>query len=254
MKPNKLSKILTDLGLSEHEALVYIASLSLGPTTILKLSEASEVKRTTVYSVVEALQHKGLMSIEVRGFKQLYVAENPEKLEAMIQAKRAELKSSMPEFQALFNLKGGESFIRYYEGLEAVKNIYTQITKDCRPHEEILVISDQESWFKSNPVFFHKYLLERAQSNIKARKLLVPSEDINNNRWGTEAYNEEIRLLPAETKLVTNLVITPRKVLIHQLVPPVLAIEIENLSVVQMNKEMFEIMWKSANSEEFGSN
>lgn len=246
MKNSKLTKILEDLGLSEHEALVYLASLSLGPATVLKIAEASEVKRTTVYSVVEALKHKGLMNIEVRGFKQLYVAENPEQLQVMLITKKEELKSSMPEFQALYNLKGGESFIRYYEGVEAVKNIYTQITRDCRPHEEILIISDQESWYKQDPIFFHKYLLDRAQSGIKARKLIVPTNDIEKYNWGTEAYNEEIRLLPLETKLVTNLVVTPRKVLIHQLVPPILAIEIENPSVVQMNKEMFEIMWKSA--------
>ena len=47
-----LAKILIDLGLTENEAKVYVAALSLGPATILKIAQAAAIKRTTVYFVV----------------------------------------------------------------------------------------------------------------------------------------------------------------------------------------------------------
>ncbi len=41
------------------------------------------------------------------------------------------------------------------------------------------------------------------------------------------------------------MIITPNKVIIHQLSNPILAIVIENKNISRMNKEMFEIIWNS---------
>ena len=60
MKNEKLQSILKNIGLSETEAEVYLASLSLGPTTILKIARSSGVKRTSVYTIIDALKEKGL--------------------------------------------------------------------------------------------------------------------------------------------------------------------------------------------------
>ena len=124
MKNRKLVTILLDLGLTENEAMVYLATISLGPATIMKISRAAEIKRTTVYSVIESLKQKGLITIEVKGWKNLFVAESPEKLTSVINAKKQRLQNNMPEFLALYNLKGNESFLKYYEGIEAIKTIY----------------------------------------------------------------------------------------------------------------------------------
>lgn len=58
-------------------------------------------------------------------------------------------------------------------------------------------------------------------------------------------FNETIRLLPKATKLTTNLVITPKRVVIHQVIPPIFAIVIENKSIIQMHREQFEMIWNS---------
>src|SRR3989338_6121463 len=113
MKNTKLIELLEELGLSENESKVYFASLSLGPATIIRIANTAEIKRTTVYSVVEALKQKGLINLEIKGFKKLYAAENPEKLETILEVKRNKLKAMLPEFAGLYNLKGGESFIKY---------------------------------------------------------------------------------------------------------------------------------------------
>ena len=86
MKNNPLLTTLTTLGLTDHEAAVYLAALSLGPATILKIAKAAEIKRTTVYSVIETLKLKGLVSVEVKGFKSLFVAEDPTKLETILES------------------------------------------------------------------------------------------------------------------------------------------------------------------------
>ena len=244
-KPNKLEKILVELGLTENEARVYFAALSLGPATVLRIASAAETKRTTVYSVVESLKQKGLMAVEVRGFKKLYTAENPEKLESMLETRRERFRTALPEFAALYNLKGGESFIKYYEGLEAVKSVYEGLIRDVRSHEDYLIISDQQQWMGLDEKYFKNFVERRAKLNINIRLLLQDSESAREAKKFERNYNETIKILPPKTALTTNLVIIPRRIVIHQLIPPVMAIVVENKSVIQLHRELFEIIWNS---------
>ncbi len=245
MKENKLKNLLIELGLNENEAVIYLVSLSLGHSTILKISQAAEIKRTTVYSIVDSLKQKGLMNIELKGWKKLYVAQNPEKLYSTLEAKRELLKDSLPEFSALYNLKGGENFIKYYEGLESVKSVYESMIRDIKPRENYMVVTDQERWFNLDREYFSDFMQRRAKLNTNIRLLFQNSEVAREFKKKEQIYNEKIKILPQETELTTNLVIIPRRVLIHQLTHPIIGIVIENRSVIQMHKEMFEIIWNS---------
>src|ERR1700752_4994326 len=103
MKNEKLVETLKELGLADHEAKVYFGALSLGPGTILRIADASEVKRTTVYSVIESLKQKGLINVEINGLKKLYTAAAPEKLESILVQRKDRFKDLLPEFSALYN-------------------------------------------------------------------------------------------------------------------------------------------------------
>lgn len=241
----QLQESLKNLGLSEHEAQVYYASLALGPSTVLNIARAAGLKRTTVYYVIDALEQQGLMSVEVRGFKRLYAAESPEKLARLVDRRQDEFQRLLPEFSALYNLKGGESMIKYYEGLEAVKNVYESMLRDVRPHEDYLVVSDTQRWTNLDPKYFLDFRKRRSKLNIRRKLLLQDTSTAREYRKFQANYGEIIKLLPKETKLVTNLMVIPRRVVIHQLTPPIMAIVIENKSVIQMHQQLFEILWKS---------
>ncbi len=245
MQHHQLVATLKDLGLTENEARVYFAALSLGPATILKIATAAEIKRTTVYSVIQWLQHKGLMTIEVKGFKKLFVAERPEKLETMIEERRERFKKAFPELSALYNLKGGEGFIKYYEGLAGIKSVYEGLIRDVHPHEDYLVITDQKRWLNLDQEYFLDFSRRRAKLPIAIRMLMQDTDVARDFKTKEKNYNSHIKILPKNTTLTTNLVVIPRRVVIHQLTPPILAIVIENKSVVQMHRELFEIIWRS---------
>ncbi len=213
--------------------------------TVLKLAKASELKRTTVYSVLESLKQKGLMSTEQRGFKKRYAAEPPEKLESILEARKQKLKTALPEFSALYNLKGEETFLHYYEGLESVKSVYEGLLKDVRPHEDYLILADLRQWLNQDPEYFLDFIKRRAKFDINIRMLTQDSEIAREHKRRERNYNETIKILPARTKLTTNLVVIPKKVVIHQIIPPIFAMVTENKNIVQMHREQFEIMWRS---------
>lgn len=243
MASNEFLDVLREIGLDENESQVYLASLSLGPSTVQKIARGAEIKRTTCYSVVGSLEKKGLMHVEARGFKKSYVAERPEKLEAVLELRKERFKKLLPDFTALYNLKGGESFIKYYEGLEAVKNVYELLISDVRPHDDYLVISDTAKWYVLDPKYFDDFRARRAKLNIQIRMLLEDSELSRKDVTLEKQLNYKIKLLPPETNLITNLIITPQRVAIHQLTPPIMAFVIENKSIIQMQQQLFEIIW-----------
>ena len=240
-----LLRLLQELGLSANESLLYLSALSLGPATVLQLSQASGLRRTTVYSVIEALQRRGLMVLEERGFKRLLVAENPERLQALLEVQRKTLTEALPKLSGLYNMRGADSIIKYYQGLEGIKAAYEGLLRHVRPGEDYLIIANAEDWIVLDRPFFTSFIEKRSRLSIKIRSLFQVGPFAKELKANEGRHNQHIRFLPPDTQLTTNIVIIPHHVVMHQLVPPIMAYVIENRSLVQLHRELFEIIWSA---------
>ena len=247
MEKNHYIEILKEIGLTEHESTVYFTMVSLGPSPVLKIARASGVKRTTIYSVIDSLKEKGLVRVELKGFKSLFVAESPEKLESILEQRKNKLKTHLKDFMEIYNKGGGETLIKIYEGLEATKSIYNGLLRDIKPGEDYLIVTDMKKAFSIDREFFEDFRERRAKLPIKTRLLISDSDSQEGQEFKKyeKNFNLQVKFLPTGTKLSTNLVITPQKVLIHQLDQPIMAIVIENKSTIKMHQELFEVMWNS---------
>lgn len=236
---------LNAIGLNEKEAKVYLAALSLGPTTAQNIAEIAGIKRTTTYNIIDNLRNLGLMAVNYQGFKKNYSAAPPESLEAAINSKKEILKTVMPDLQSLYNLKGDESSIKYFKGLRACQEVYWGLLETIKLHDDYLVLTDQARWFALDPEFSQKFIEKRSKLNINIKLLFQDTLLAHEHKKFEQNYNEKIKILPNGEPLTTNLIITPQKVVIHQLVQPIFTMVIENKGIIQMNKEMFEIIWRS---------
>jgi sugar-specific transcriptional regulator TrmB len=246
MSDDGIRRILREIGLSENEATIYLAALTRGPTTALYLSRASGIKRSTVYATLETLQQRGLMHTESRGFKRLFVPENPDKLESVLENRKRLLQGALPELSALFfKLDKNETAIKHYKSLDGIKRVYDSLLAELKPKDFYLVISDQQKCISHDPKYFERFKRERAKMKLSIRLLLQDSPSARRNKPLEGTYNEQIKILPKQYELATNMIIVPHKVIIVQTVEPVLALVIENKSVVQMNKVLFEMIWES---------
>ncbi len=245
MKNVKYTELLKNIGLSEEESAIYLAGLSLGPTTILKLSKSSGLKRTTVYGIVEGLKRKGLMRIDLKGLKQTYAVESPEKLESTLEGRVADLKRELPSLMALHNLQGSESAIKYYTGLEAMKQLYLETLKEIKHGEDYLVIANQEKWYNLDPKFSQFYIEERAKLSIKTRLLFQDSPLAREQILLNRNFNQEARILPSDTNLNVDTLLLPNKLITLELTPPYMTVVIENKGIIELHREMFELIWKS---------
>ncbi len=245
MKNEKLYGILKEIGLTDDESAVYLASLSLGTTTVLKIAKATNIKRTTIYGIIDSLKEKGLMRVELKGLKQLYAVESPERLNLMLERKKDEFAKNLPEFMALYKLDGGESVIKYYTGLQTMKDIYRETLKEIKPHQDYLVIANEEKWRSLDPGFALSYTEERAKLPIKTRMLFQDSPTAREEKKFERNFNHEIKILPESTPLNVDTLLLPNKLITFEMTPPYITVVIENKSIIELHRELFEIIWKS---------
>lgn len=239
----ELTKKLIEMGLSELETKVYLAMLSLGETTIIKISRVSGVKRSTIYPLIENLRNQGLVSVRNKGFKKIYVAENPTRLSTIIERKKEDLLSILPTLKALYTLEGKDMLIKTYEGVEAMKSVYDELLTELRNGDEYMVIGDPERWDSHARDYFKKYIKKRLKIEIVPRLLLSNSKLADEYKKFEKNFQEEVKILPKGYQIDSNVIITKNKIVMHQLDNVAITIVIESKSIISLQKNLFEMLW-----------
>ena len=85
-------KSLNTIGISEKEQQIYVVLLDSGITSVSELSLLTKVKRTTLYSNLEQLKKKGLVSEITSQNKKYFQALNPRGLKKVVKDRIGELK------------------------------------------------------------------------------------------------------------------------------------------------------------------
>ena len=238
--------VLVDLGLSRMEAQIYVTALSLGPTTVLKLSRQTGLKRTSLYAPIQNLEQLGLLRRELVGIKSLLVAEEPRHLERLLHTRKLALDQVLPELNALYNAQGEQGVLQIYRGKGSIRSAYNKMLIGLKPGDPYCIISNIKPLYESDPKFFDDFFERRSKIGLDIRILI--SQQPGSEMWrSTQArYKWKLRYLQSGTQLKTNLVISPKRVLIHQTIGPHFVLMIENNSVISMHSELFELLWGSA--------
>ncbi len=110
-----LLKILEQAGLKEKEAEVYLALLALESSTAYRIAEHCEVKKPTVYVILEDLRQKGLVLKVPHAKKALFAARD---IGEYLQEERRKLyavEAIAPQLQALGGV--GRPNVYFFTGL-----------------------------------------------------------------------------------------------------------------------------------------
>jgi len=140
---------LKKLGFSDKMAQLYLVLLGLGPSSVRKLAESTPLNRGIIYEILKDLQELGVVKYYKEETKQLFIAEDPEKLREIIFQREQELKEVgnglnklIPELQALYNPGGDRPVAKYYTHDE-IYLILEDVLQVCEqsPEKEYLVYS-----------------------------------------------------------------------------------------------------------------
>ena len=167
-----LIRHLTEFGLSDKEARVYLALLQLEVATVTQIAKQADINRSSSYVVLSSLKKKGLVSAFEDTNVQQYAAISPEMLlvEANQTAKRAEhIKNNIdfivPELKALHKDTKEKPKVRMFEGRQGLVNALED-TLTCK--EKIIRMSSSiEQMLNILPEYFPTLSKRRAGLGIK---------------------------------------------------------------------------------------
>jgi sugar-specific transcriptional regulator TrmB len=129
-----LEYIFTLIGLSEKEARVYRVLLEMGEGKVAKIASGSQQKRGITYAVLDNLEKQGLIRKHAKEGKTYFQAEDPQKLVDIVNDKKKQIgtiESSLneiaPRLRSQYKLSVGKPTIRYFEGEEGLKAVFSDI-------------------------------------------------------------------------------------------------------------------------------
>jgi len=236
---------LKDSGLTDNEAKVYLAALELGGSTVQELGKKSGVKRTTVYTIIEGLKQKGLLSQTKKGKKALFLAESPENLVSLSEKRCQLLKEALPELKSIYNVSGPKPKLRFYEGREGYLSVYENILKE-KP-KELLVIASYENFIKHVELDYEEsWTKKRIKLGMKLRWLDFQTKKVEEKAAEGKKGLREVKYLPKEKRFTsTTFIYSDKIIIVSGKQKEFLAIVIENQEFFEMFKQLFEMLWQN---------
>lgn len=239
---------LTNLGLSDKEAKVYLALLQLGPATPYEIAKKAEIKRPTAYVIAEELVEKGLI-VHVPGEeKHRYIAKSPEVFIGEREEKLLAAKRILPELKSFQKGTAEKPSIMYFEGVEGLRQAYEYKKKDLHDKEIVGFFASAEDASPGVMQVFLEWNEYKEKHGPKVRGLTVdtPSNQpfakflepikgsIEAKFMPPDLYSAKCSIESCDNRFVRICLIESAQTLI-----------IESPKFAEAVKETFELLWKA---------
>ena len=129
---------LTNLGLTQGEAKVYLAMIQIGPSKIGKIVEISGVSQSKVYNVLDRLIMKGLASYNIQDNIKHFQSLEPSRLHEYIQKKENEVRRQKEGITQIINelsknvYASKRSASEIFVGERSLRSAYMTLLSDAK--------------------------------------------------------------------------------------------------------------------------
>ena len=242
---------LKELGLTDHEANLYIVSVKNGPTPIKKLAEILQISRPNVYKVIEGLEKHGLTKFsDKEKFARDFIVEPPTVLLEKLREKKEKLSEidrnytlNLPELLAMYNQGESDSKIKIYKGKSEYISIYKQSLEEEK--NEILFFGSAGDFINFISWDMERQWMDtRIKKGIFVKVLSVPSDYTDKFILDDEKELRKTKILESRD-FSSSFMLFGKKVVFWQPEAP-LAIVIQDQFIYEMMKVVFEKAWEQA--------
>ncbi len=242
-----LTASLQNLGLTEKEAKVYLALLQTGKSTAYSLALRSNLKKPTVYVILENLIIKGVVQKIPRTKKALYTAISPEELFDIAKNKMENAKNALPELQALSRGKEYKVRASYYEGLPAIREMYNRLIKLMKGKEYVGFFAHAADAPTELIKYFDELNENHGKNHIKRRGITVNDPKSMGKYLEDETArrnNIKLKALPMEfynSNISIEIYDNYTQIFSHRHMQ---ATVIDNPDVANVMRQIFELIWE----------
>jgi sugar-specific transcriptional regulator TrmB len=245
---SQLETVFQYLKLDDKSADFYLNCLVNGKTTINQISKNIGVARSTCYLILERLKTLGLIMETPFGKKRSLVAQSPERLINLLREEKEKsenafnlAKDFLPQIK-LYSTVDLNSKVRFYEGLESIKQIYNESLEA----KEILVYCLTQSISHEFEKFIGGYERRLIAKGIETREVVTDSE------WDLEyikKYSTKINTIisiPIKYSTDTDYMLWDNKVaFISFRNDRLTGVVIEDQEITNFERMRFNLLWNS---------
>ena len=171
-------ELIKEAGLTDGEAKTYLALLELGSCTTGPLIEKSKIARSFIYTILENLIEKGLVSYIIKEKTKHYQAAEPEKIlnyiekrKHNIEESRDKIKRSLPQLKLLQKF-APKTEVRVYEGFNGIKTAFEHHELKLKKGDDSLCLGAYPIQKEKYHLYWMQYHRRREKKGIKARMLM----------------------------------------------------------------------------------
>ena len=228
---------LTNVGLTESEIKIYLMLLDIKRAQVGVLSRKTGLHRRSIYDVLDRLIEKGLVSYIQENGKRYYIAEDPKKIQDIIENKRESINLILPQLIGKYNLKKEKQETLFYRGREGIKSIFED---QIRTKEDVYIIGASRNAKEIMSYYLKHYTKKRIEENVKLYAIYSGERKKAPPFAKVKYLNKEF-----ETIVSTNIYGNKVAIIIWLEHDPV-AIVIQQPDVVKTYKNYFNLLWKIA--------
>lgn len=250
----KLTGILTKLGLSDPEQTIYLSLLHEGQATARMLAARTNITRPSVYDQLKLLRGRGLVvELDIDG-KTYFSPANVEQLDILmadrideLEAGRATLKATLPSLLANTNLI--QPKIRFFEGRAGLQ----QLMKDMLWHDriEILVFWPYTTMLELLGNEFLTWFNERRQKRHITMRTLWPLEEKKRKSHIFETDEADVRRRYIKKAQATDMgyIIYKNKVMFLSSSKEAFGFIVDSTEFAALMQMQFEVLWENASKK-----
>lgn len=243
-------KMLTSIGLTDKQAIVYSALLELGEAKMTHIARHARLKRPTVYLVIEELMSLSLVGMVEKGKKKIYSAVHPNRISEILDSRKQQYQEMLPNLIARYGSVRGKPKVQMLEGLNGIKQAYQQAYELLKERE------NEGLWFGNI-----SFLLEQFPQVIKEYDAVLDSlkkYSIRELITGGEVSHTWVQKMQQSPKPyhqikyyndeggcgMTDQLIVGNKIMLFSMNTELFTLIIESEELAKTQRFLFEQLWK----------
>ncbi len=178
---------LVNLGLNESEAKVYLDLQTHKESQTGGICERTNVRSSHIYSILNVLLNKGLISYKIVNNVKIYSSLGPENLAYLFEEKEERIKQEKKKMLELIsNLtvttqkSNRLTDFKYFSGIRGIKSMFTEVMNLWSKEDDYYVVAVTEKSFEILEPFFLDFHKKRVKDKVSLKIII----DEKAKKWG----------------------------------------------------------------------
>lgn len=240
-----LSRELSELGLSDKEAQVYITLLAKGDMSAIGVSKYLGLHRQFVYTALDSLAERGFVS-RFEGKRTKWHAQNPRRLITLAEIHQRKAADVAERLLALKPIEGGQEF-EVSEGEAAFRASMLSSIRNVREGTTVLMICGEwDRYFERAGDAHAAWDSVRIEKRVHFRIIGPESMRASMDEAAATRALTTYRTLPHLEENLINTIVYDDEVVTEIYGDPHLTFSVRNPIIAESQKTFFETLWNLA--------